>query len=78
MNQAATIEEALKELREMFPDAKAVTISGDYINHWNGDTSMSTRILVTENWRSGHGRFFTTNPTLEEAMAEVRAWKASQ
>lgn len=73
-----TVAEALRELREMFPDAKFITLSGDYTSHWNGESTSSTRIQIAGSWRDGQGKAFFTYPTLNEAMAQVRAWKETQ
>ena len=74
-----TVEAALIELREMFPDAKFVTISGDYTSRYDHQLKVSTRIQVGGNWKTETGgRFFTSASTLAEAMDQVRKWKESQ
>ena len=74
-----SVEDCLRELREMFPDAKFITISGDYTNHWNGENRFSTRILIASSWREGQGgKFFTSDPSLGDAMSQVRAWHKEQ
>ena len=74
-----TVEDALRALREMFPDAKFVTISGDYTSRFDQQLIMSTRIQIGGNWKTETGgRFFTSAHTLTEAMDQVRKWKESQ
>jgi hypothetical protein len=68
-----TVESALKELREMFPDAKFITLSGDYTNRWSGENLFSTRIQVGGSWKDGGSKYFVNAPTLSEATAQVRA-----
>ena len=78
LDEQVTVEEALKELRVMFPDSKFVTISGDYTLRWNGEQVFSTRIQIASSWKSGQGGGFFNGATLGEAIAQVRAWKESQ
>jgi hypothetical protein len=72
MNTEPTVEECLRELRDMFPDAKFITLSGDYVNRWSGEQTMSTRVQIASSWRDGQGGGFFNAPTLSEVMAAVR------
>lgn len=72
-----SVESALAELREIFPDAKWIVISGNYTNRWNGENEMYTRIQVADSWKDGRGGIFFNTPTLSEAMNQAHAWAKS-
>jgi hypothetical protein len=65
MNTEPTIEECLRELREIFPDALRIYISDD-ADYFDGVLTRESFIMVT------HNTFRA--PTLSEAMAHVRQW----
>lgn len=70
--QQLTVEQCLKELREMFPHAWLFV--ADRIT-WPQGSQMPTRSVVFEVERHDNA-FFDSTP--EWCMAQVRRWKASQ
>lgn len=72
MAEEVTIEGVLRELRGLFPDARFITISGDYTERWAGDKTYSTRIQVSTSWKTGNGGGFFVAETLDKAMSQVK------
>jgi|ERR1051326_1467114 hypothetical protein len=64
-----TVESALKELREMFPDTVRIYVSDD-ADYFDSVLAREAFILV------GHDMFRAL--TLDEAMNQVRAWSKSR
>lgn len=69
MSDELTVEEALKELREMFPDALRVYVSED-ADYFDSTLTTEAFVMIT------HDTFKAS--TLSGAMALARAFKQSQ
>lgn len=67
VNSEPTVEEALNELREMFPD------DVDYEIRF-GNWLVPVQVLL---WREMNSRTFS-GPTLNDCMAQVRKWYKEQ
>ena len=69
-----TVEQALQELREMFPSTRWIEIScGQYARDSLGPIEYAVKFEAPYS----QGKAFRES-TLKEAMAQVRAWKESQ
>lgn len=80
-NQVAplTVEEALRELREMFPKMWVYVIvqqSGDYSPQ--GKLEIETTVIVQVDSDDGDIIYNDLFDTLNEAMAQVRQWHKEQ
>lgn len=75
MADELTVEKALKELREMFPNRPISVQEKAGVSFKVPDSDTARRFkyyrifVAPRNWRK---------PTLSEAMAQVRKWKESQ
>lgn len=65
-----TVEDCLKELREMFPDTAFISVKNHAIYQGSINHQPQADIQIED-------RGFRCT-TLSEAMAHVRAWKESQ
>ena len=73
-----TVEECLKDLRELFPDSplSARHSSEGFVNYRDPDRFDShARIVVSE---AGNGAKSFRGPTLEDCMSQVRTWIGEQ
>jgi hypothetical protein len=67
------VEAALAELRQTFPNARFITISGNYTNRRNAEQTMYTRIDVADSRGDNTGSVYFNGMTLADCMAQVRA-----
>lgn len=65
MNTEPTVEEALRELREMFPDAHPISINHSIAMQGSNRADYATMQADNEGWR---------DTTLTDCMAQVRQW----
>lgn len=67
-----TVEQCLKELREMFK-GKVIFLK-DEVEWWAEDATPCRAVVIGVDYPPSKGRQFTGD-TLSECMAQVRAWR---
>lgn len=77
MADELTVESALIELREMFPQAMALSVERRVHDFKDAGVIEEWDICVNRFW-IGDKRPQVSISTLSEAMAHVRSWKAAQ
>lgn len=78
MSEQITVEEALKELREMFPDHDGLQVT-EHAWFWKerGRIQRSARILLGPEYNTPKFEVEGEDP-LAACMVHVRSWKESQ
>jgi hypothetical protein len=75
INPTISVEEALAELRAMFP-GKVIFLK-DEVEWWSDDVSPCRATVIGIDYPPSKGRQFTDNNLLD-CMAQVRTWKQEQ
>lgn len=74
--QKLTVEDCLKELREMWPNCSAEIINGTAMGFYKQPEAWVEVAVITTDYKI-HGERAKGN-TLDDCMAQVRAWHKEQ